>query len=77
MIAVGEFLTIYHIGRALNAFTIAFKRYNKEKIQCVIFIVTKVFVYLTHLRLPQINQIYLEMFVWLDHMIELCTPRIL
>ena len=32
--------------------------------------VSKVFVYLTHLILPQISQTYLKIFVWLQHLIQ-------
>ena len=35
------------------------------------FIVTKVFVYLTHLKLPQISQIYLKFYLWLEHLIRI------
>ena len=33
--------------------------------------VTKVFVYLTLLKLPQISQTYLKIFVWLEHLIKI------
>ena len=35
--------------------------------------VSKVFVYFTHLKLPQISQTYLKKFVWLQHLKN--TPK--
>ena len=32
--------------------------------------VTKVFVHLNHLKLPQIGQTYLKIFVWLEHLMK-------
>ena len=32
------------------------------------FMQTKVFVYLTHLKLSQISQTYLKIFIWLEHL---------
>ena len=44
---------------------------NKEKFSVFFLMVTKVFVHLTHLKLPQISQTYLKIFVWLEHLIKL------
>ena len=38
---------------------------------CSFFMVTKVFVNLTHLKLPQISQSFLKCFVWLEHLIKI------
>ena len=35
------------------------------------FMVTKVFVHLTHLKFPQISQTFLKFFVWLEHLIKI------
>ena len=40
------------------------------EIQCVFFIGSKVFVYLTQLKLLQIGQTYLKFFVLLEHLIK-------
>ena len=40
-------------------------------IQRVFFMVSKVFVHLTHLKLPQISQTYLKIFVWLEHLMKI------
>jgi len=33
--------------------------------------VSKVFVHLTHLKLPQVSQTYLKIFVWLEHLMKI------
>ena len=35
------------------------------------FMVSKVFVHLTHLKLPQISQTYLKIFVWLENLMKI------
>ena len=35
------------------------------------FMESKVFLHLTQLKLPQINQTYLKIFVWLQHLIKI------
>ena len=50
----------------LQKVTTSFYIYN------VFFMRTKVFVHLTHLKLPQISKKYLKIFVWLT----LCAERV-
>ena len=38
---------------------------------CFFFMGTKVFVNLTHLKLPQISKSYLKIFVWSGHLIKI------
>ena len=35
------------------------------------FMCTKVFIHLTHLKLPQISKTYLKIFVWSGHLIKI------
>ena len=50
--------------------TSKFNFYHEYESKVCFFMLTKVFVYLTHLKSPQISSAYLKFFVWLQYLIK-------